>query len=92
VNIAVAGRDLRKPGAVELLLEPGPSPVRLAQGGDECVDRGCLVAPGCECAHFRESSRGESVVLGASLDEFVLDEALVDGENGEWVELLVGRE
>ena len=60
---------------VELLLQSGASPARVAQLGDERVDGFGLVGTGGEFAHPGQASGCTLVVLGAGVDEFVFDGA-----------------
>lgn len=61
----------------------------LAQVGDELIDVGGPVGAAGELSHLREARGCESVVLGAGLDQLVLDETLVDWQHRERVDLLV---
>lgn len=61
----------------------------LAQLVYEFIDVDRLIGPGGKLAHLREPSGSESVVLGAGLDQLVLDEPLVDQQHRERVDLLL---
>ena len=55
----------------------------LAQLDCEVIDLDRMIGPGGKLAHLREPSRSESVVLGAGLDQLVIDEPLVDRRHRE---------
>lgn len=59
----------------------------LAQFGDERIDVGCLVGIGGGLADPRSPRRGQPVMLGARVDQLVLDEALVDWQHRDRVDL-----
>ena len=76
-------------GAVELVLQAGPTAVRLAEVGDELIHLGRVVGAGREFAHLRQASGSDPVVACVCFGQVVLDESGEDRENGERVELLV---